>query len=311
MRGLRDPESYMPDAAAVAEIKAQIEAYNRARPAIYDACMKWAVIACAAYAVAALVLYNMISDMKQSGFILIVLGAGGYFLWTLMWRPMDRHQAALRARLFPSLFGFMDNVGYAKGVAPPFLHYVKTLGLVEYEDASNDDLITGRHEGMDFELLETELTVGHKNRKTVFKGLIFHFRLDRPFPGILVAAKRGNWLDRALGGLFSSGPGREIKSGNSRLDETHQFFTDNFGAARPVIDGPLISVLTWFGNEWHGGDVRIAITDEHGYLLLPSPHNYFELPGRERDMDYDRDARPLIHEMVTALSVAHAVRAVG
>jgi hypothetical protein len=311
MKTLMDPERYMPDEAALAEIQVQIDAYNKARPAVYDGCMKQAVIALVIYAAFGVLIcfYCIELGIKTKDFVYVAGGLllGAWGLWILMWSPMERHRAVLRERLFPKLFGFIEDVTYQKNPKPGFLRQVSELKLVQYATASNDDLIAGRHEGMDFALLETTLKVGNKNKDIVFRGLIFHFRLADPFPGMLVVAKRGGWLARTMKDFWRTGPNLEMSSGNRQLDESHQFYSDNRNAARPIIAGPLTSVLTWLGNEWHGGDVRIALSGEHGYLMLPSTHDYFALPGDSEDIVYKRHIQPLVRELVMALAVAHVV----
>jgi hypothetical protein len=306
-----DPERYMPGEDVVAEIQAQIDAYNKARPAIYDSCMKQALVALGIYGAfgALICFYCLKLGIEAKNFILVAGGLifGGIGLWALIWAPMEKHQAGLRDRLFPKLFGFIEDVTYQKKPKPGFLRHITELKLVRYQDAENDDLIAGRHDGMDFALLETKLTIGSKNKETVFRGLIFHFRLADPFPGMLVVAKRGGWWERTMKDFWRTGPSLEMSSGNRQLDESHQFYSDNRNAARPIIAGPLTSVLTWLGNEWHGGDVRIALSGEHGYLMLPSGHNYFSLPADHEDIVYKRHVQPLVRELVMALAIAHVV----
>lgn len=314
MQTLGDPDSYMPGEAAVAEIQRQIDDYNGARPAIYAACQRNTSIALTIYAgfvvMGCLYAAEFALPPKSWGLVFGLIALGGWGLYTLMWKPMASHQALLRDRLFPKLFGFIEDVSYQKNSKPDFLRHISDLKLVSYQDAENDDMIAGRHEGLDFAMLETKLTIGSKNKETVFQGLIFHFRLADPFPGMLVIAKRGGWWERTMRDFWRTGPNLEMSSGNRRLDESHQFYSDNTPAARPVIAGPLTSVLTWFGNEWHGGDVRIAMSGEHGYLMLPSDHNYFSLPDGAEDVGYERHVKPLVRELVMALSVAHFVRQV-
>ena len=316
MQTLKDPESYMPGEAAVAEIQAQLDGYNRERPTIYHQCMNWALVAVCIYGAFAVLIclyvrqFNL--EFKVLAYVVGGLALGGFFLWNFMWSPMAKHQAELRARLFPKLFGFVENATYQQGRKPNFLRHISELKLVAYGEAEADDLITGRHDGMDFELLETTLTIGSgKSKTTVFRGLIFHFRLANDFPGLLVAAKRGGWWERTMKELWRTGPNLEMKSENLRLDESHQFYSDNFAAAPPVILGPLTSVLTWLGDEWHGGDVRIALSGDSGYLMLPSTHDYFSLPGMADDVAYQRHVKPLVRELVLALAVAHVVRQVS
>jgi hypothetical protein len=311
MHVLMDPERYMPGTAAVAEIQAQIDDYNKARPAIHDTCMKQAIVALSIYGAFGLLIsfYCLQLGIEAKNFVIVAafLAGGGYLLWNFIWAPMEGHRTTLRDRLFPKLFSFIEDVSYQRKTKPGFLQHISELKLVRYQDAETDDLIIGRHEGMDFALLEAKLTVGSKNKETVFDGLIFHFRLADPFPGMLVVAKRGGWWEQTMKDFWRTGPSMEISSANRQLDESHQFYTDNRSAARPIIAGPLTSVLTWLGNEWHGGDVRIALAGEHGYLLLPSTHDYFSLPGGEEDVVYQRHVKPLLRELVMTLAIAHVV----
>lgn len=316
MPDLKDPDSYMPEAAAVIEIERAISDYNLARPAIYARCRRNAVIGMAVYGVFGVIVafnaWKFLDDGDGMGWVLGLLLLGGMGLYTVIWQPMERHQQDLRADLFPKLFGFIDGIRYQKNGKPGFLQQVNALKLAPHSGADNDDLISGRHEGLQFELLETELTRGSgRSKETVFKGLIFHFRLDKPFAGTLVAARGGGWFERTMRDFWRTGPSNELKSGNLRLDESHQFFSDNFAAAKPIIAGPLTSVLIWLGNQWSEGDARIALSGDDGYLMLPSTHDYFSMPAMGDDVVYDRHVRPLVRELVMALAVAHVVRAIG
>ncbi|MGV3551938.1 DUF3137 domain-containing protein [Rhizobium sp.] len=306
----------MPGEAAVADINVHIDAYNGQRPGIHQRCVTYAWIAMGVYCAVAGWLFILVFNLDTKGKAIGLVGGlaimGGYYLWGYVWKPLKDHQLTLRYRLFPQIFGFIEKVQYSHAYQPGFLDHLKRLKLIDFTSSENDDLIKGRHDGMDFELVETKLILGSgKNKETVFSGIIFHFRLETEFPGMLVAAKRGNWLQRAAREFWRAGSYDELSSGNRQLDETHEFRSDNFGAARPVIAGPLISVLTWLGNEWHGGDVRIALSHGDGYLMLPADRDYFRLPDLTQDVRYDWDVKPIVREMATLLAVAHVVRQVG
>lgn len=316
MQSLKNPESYMPGDAAVAEINGHIDEYNGQRPTIYQRCVVYAYLGMGVYCGVAAWLLFMIYHVDTKGKVIGLAGGlaimGGYYVWGYVWKPLKDHQLTLRYRMFPQIFAFIDKVQYSHAYQPSFLEHLKRLKLISFTSSENDDLIKGRHEGMDFELVETKLILGSgKHKETVFSGIIFHFRLESEFPGMLVAAKRGNWLQRATREFWRTGPIDELQSGNRQLDETHEFHSDNFGAARPVISGPLTSVLTWLGNEWHGGDVRIALWHNDGYLMLPAQRDYFSLPELTQDVRYDWDVKPIVKEMATLLAVAHVVRQVG
>lgn len=316
---MKSLESYMPGEAVVADIRRHIDMYNSERPGIYRRCTLTAWLLMGGYCVIlGLVLYAALGSLQSSkgdrlfGAILVFGVVGGIALWRFAWKPLRDHQLGLRYGLFPNVFGFIEDVRYAAGHEPSFLSDLKRLKLVEFTKTKNDDVISGVHDGMKFELVETQLTTGSgKSERTTFKGLIFRFRLAEAFPGLLIANKRSGWWERTMKEFWGTGPANEISSGNLRLDETHEFRTSNFSAAQPVIAGPLTSVLTWLGNEWHGGDVRIALSHDDGYLMLPTTADYFALPDLQYDVRYESHIKPLVREMVQLLTVAHAVRQVG
>lgn len=316
MQSLRDPESYMPGEAAVADINGHIDAYNAQRPSIHQRCVIFAYVAMSLYCVLAgallIAVYGEDTKGKAIGLVGGLAMVGGFALWNYVWKPLRDHQLTLRYRLFPQIFAFIDKVRYSHAYQPAFLEDLKRLKLVSFTSTENDDLISGTHEGMDFELVETKLIQGSgKNKQTVFAGVIFHFRLEEAFPGMLVAGKRDGWWQRTMREFWRTAHYDEMLSGNRQLDDSHEFRSDNFNAARPVIAGPLTSVLTWLGNEWHGGDVRIALWHRDGYLMLPSERDYFKLPDLTQDVRYDWDIKPIVKEMATLLAVAHVVRKVS
>lgn len=255
------------------------------------------------------------ADEKSRIFGLVAAGGfvAGWHVWNFAWKPVTDHQLTLRYRLFPVIFGFIERVQYSHGYEPAFLRDINEIKLVRFTSSENDDLLTGVHEGLDFEMIESKLNLGSgKNKETVFSGLILRFRLDRPFPGQLLAAKRSGWLERTWNEMWRVEPSDELLSGNRRLDESHAFRSDNPAAARPVIAGPLTSLLTWLANEWHaGGDVRIALCNDICFLLLPSGRDYFALPGISNDVDYRADIEPMIRDMTMLLAVAHLLKKIG
>jgi len=316
---IKSLDDYMPSEAAVADIQRHIDIYNEERPGIYQRCALTAWLLMGGYClIVGLILYATLGAMQTSkdsrlfGAVLVFGVAGGAWLWRYVWKPLRDHQLELRYSLFPNIFGFIEEVRYAAGHEPAFLDDLKRLKLVDFTKTKNDDVISGVHDGMKFELVETELVRGNgKNERTTFKGLIFRFRLAEAFPGLLVANKRSGWWERAMKEFWGTDSSNEIRSGNLWLDETHEFRTSNFSAAPRVIAGPLTSVLTWLGNEWHGGEVRIALSYDDAYLMLPTNVDYFALPDLQYDVRYESHVRPLVREMVQLLAVAHVVRQVG
>ncbi|MBL0373111.1 DUF3137 domain-containing protein [Rhizobium sp. KVB221] len=314
MASLDDPQNLMPDAARQAKIKAAIDEYNLERPGILKSCYTVAGLCMAGYvAVAGLLVigaFNLDEKHKLLGIVGGLLIFGGIKLWEFLMRPIKDHQLTLRYRLFPEIFGFIDGVSYSHGHAPGFIDEINAMKMVRFSSTENDDVITGTHDELYFELVEAKLVLGSgKHKETVFQGLIFHFRLDTPFPGLLFAAKRGNWLQEWVRETFGSS-GDMIASGNWEVDETHEFHTDNYSVARPLVEGPLASALVYLKREWSDGEARIALRNDECYLLLPSKQDYFALPDIHTDVAY-ADVTPMIREMAVLLAVAHLMKKVS
>lgn len=314
MDSLSDPEKLMPDLTRQERIRGAIDAYNAGRPGIMRNCHTMATLCMLAYAgISTLILaafWNIDEKHKLLAIVAAFLFFGGYKLWEWVTKPIRDHQLTLRYRLFPEIFAFIDGVAYSHGHEPGFLRDIDAMKMVRFSSTENDDIISGTHDGLFFELVETKLVLGSgKNRTTMFQGLIFHFKLDQPFPGLIYAARRGNWLQQWVGEMFGTDVDL-VASGDHDLDATYDFHTTNYSAGRKIVEGPLAKALHYLRREWYEGDVRIALKDDECFLLLPSKQDYFALPDIHTDVTYD-DVKPMIREMAVLLAVAHLMRKVG
>ncbi|MFM2281910.1 MAG: hypothetical protein RLZZ444_4141 [Pseudomonadota bacterium] len=307
---------YMPDAERRARAEAAIADYNVERPQILSSAYLQVAMYFGGYIIlAALLLYASYNqdDPKHRlfSFTGAILMIGAFYLWDFAWKPVKDHQMVLRYRLFPEIFGFVDQVDYNHGTEPWFIEGLKQLKLVRFTRSKNDDSLSGNHEGLDFSLVETSLVTGSgKHENTLFKGLIFHFPLDHPFEGTLIAARRGNWLQEMVRDLFGS---RDdvLECGDPEIDAFYEFRTTNFAAALPLVQGPLASALRYFSHDWREGDVLMALDGNACFLLLPSKKDYFALPSINEDVDFMRDAEPMIRDLMVLLALAHLVRKLG
>ena len=314
MDSLSDPQTLMPDAARQAKIVAAIDAYNVERPGILKSCYTTAILAMVVYVGFSVMLtigaYGIDEKHKAVGIVGGLLAFGGFKLWEFLWKPIHDHQLTLRYRLFPEIFGFIDGVSYSHGRAPWFLAEINTMKMVRFSSSENDDVLSGSHGGLSFELVEAKLILGSgKHKDTVFSGLILHFKLDTPFPGLLYAAKRGNWLQQWVREMFGTDVDL-VHANDPALDGIYDFHTNHFSAARPVVQGPLAQALHYLRNEWYEGDVRIALRNDECFLLLPSKRDYFALPDIHNDVSY-ADVTPMIREMAVLMAVAHLMRKMG
>lgn len=306
-----DEASIMPDAAAMEQIRAVIDEYNEKRPAAVKDMKGRRMMMLVPYgALCVMVLVGILMTMgwrKIFGYAAVAMGLIGYFLWRQANLPMERFRQTLRDRMLPVIFGFVDRIRYANGIAPAFMQTLPKPGLIRYDTAHYDDLVSGVYQGMDFTLGEIRLTTGGKNEQDVFKGVIVYFNPPHPFDGRLFAAKRLYGFKGFVDDLFGDRSLENIRSGFGELDATYDFRTDQPEKATPLVVGPVASALNYLAEAWPDDTVRLALAGGDAFLLVPTKKNFFELPGLHEDIDWERHVRPMIRDLVTLLAVAQLV----
>lgn len=309
-----DEASVMPDAAALETVHRAIEDYNRERPARERAMQNRVTIVMGSFVIVAgfvlLLLFN--SGMKDGfGVACGVTFFGGWMLYQHCLKPAREFQQSLRDRMLPVIFGFVERVQYSKGTTPRFMERFPKEALLKYANAIHDDAVSGIYENIRFMLSETELTTGGKNKTVLFKGVIFHFLRDSSFPGILAATKRPGSFQKFVENFFSTGPLNVIESGDPRADASHEFRTNNTTAAKPLVEGEMVSALDYLSGVWPTDVVRIALSGHECFLLVPSKKNFFELPDIAHDIGFDAHVKPMIRDLVTLLVTARLVSRIG
>ena len=315
MADLGDPEHWLPGEAALDVIRAEIAAYNAERPAIAGAQTRrvllmmggFAIVAAAALA-AAIASGNAVIAGIGIGFAIF----GGQFVWSKATAPARAFRQQLRNRLFPAIFGFIPEFRYTNGQPPRFLPGLERTGMLAWQSADHDDGFAGIHDGMAFELAETEFFTGSgKHKSSLFKGLIVHIRRQGSFGGLLLAQPKANALQRYFRDLFGKDL-RTVSSGLAAVDATHEFRTDREGPEQQRLSIEMAKALDWLSSFWGHGPVQIALSGDDCYLLLAGKQNHFELPHIDAgDIVFDRDILPLIKDMVTLLAVAHLINRIG
>ncbi|MCV9960700.1 hypothetical protein OIU34_02210 [Pararhizobium sp. BT-229] len=310
-----DEARVMPDAAALAKVKAAIDTYNAQRPGMLVGLWQRQINMLAPYAVIAgiivLAILMKVEQPKILGFVVPALIGGGYLVWREGTRPMREFRQTLRDRMLPLIFKFAGRLKYANGVAPRFMARLPNPGLVRFGMARHDDLVSGIYEGMDFTLSEVRLSTGGKSDKTVFDGVILYFNPTYHFPGRLYAAKRLYGVSGFIDDLFGDMSLQRISCGRADLDESHEFRTDRPEEAGPLVTGPIVSMLDYLGDEWPEGTLRLALVGADAFLMVPTSRDFFELPEMERDIDYENDVLPMIRDLVMLLAMAKLVSRIG
>jgi len=309
-----DEAAVMPDAAALETVHRAIEDYNRERPARELAMQQRVTVVMGGYVLIAgcflLLLFN--SGLRDGfGIACGVAFFGGWWAYQQCLKPAREFQQGLRDRMLPVIFGFVEQVQYSKGTSPRFMERFPKDALLKYANANHDDAVSGIYDTVRFMLSETELTTGGKNKTVLFKGVIFHFVREARFPGTLAATKRPGGFQKFVENFFSTGSLNVVESGDPRADASHEFRTSNTTAAKPLIEGELVSALDYLASVWRDDVVRIALSGHECFLMVPSKKNFFELPDIAHDIDFNRHVLPMIRDLVTLLVTARLVSRIG
>jgi hypothetical protein len=311
-----DIESFMPDAAAVEQIRRDLAVYEPEREkAIGQVAWRVPLFLAPVMLVAALLViaaWNIAPEGKQPiwGFISACAGiALCGMAYGLARKPAADTQQWLRDRILPIAFGFIDDLRYGHEVTPTsYSHLPKEVtGTADRQEF--DDVILGRHGDQWFEVFECNLTRGYgKTKETLFKGVVLAFRLDAPFPGKLIATRKPGGVAKWMRGLFGKGDLAEVTSGDGGLDYEYEFRTDQPDAAADLFKGNFRKGLSWVRDTWPGGSARVALSGDDGFLLLPSTTNFFELPDISVTLDYEAHIQPIAAQMASLIATASLLR---
>lgn len=311
---------FMPDEAAIAGIRLDIEAYEAQRKAAARS-VRWRVplYLCLLLAIVfglATVL-NLGADPYEQWFstLHVYLYLAGFLLsfavYVLASSAGGSLQASLRDKLLPTAFGFIEDVRLQKAVSPESFARLPRESVGDYNGSLFDDVISGSYDGFSFELYEAALwRRSGKVDAELFDGIIVAFDMVKPFDGILIATVRTNAVMSFFSEIFGSGL-KEIRSGVQELDMAYEFRTSNVDAAQPLVSGQMAQALTWLKEAWPGEPARLALKGKDGFLLLPHKKNFFELPASNVPLDYKTHIEPIIADMATMLAITALVRKIG
>ncbi len=315
-----EDHGFMPSEAVLAGIREDVARYEAERVQAHRA-VRWRVPVFLATAIAFVValahVLNGVADpferWTSAPHVFVYFGAAvaAIFIYGWAMRPATKLQQSFRERLLPIVFSFIDGMRYRKGAVPDSFARLPRETVGSFNRLHFDDVVSGQYAGFPFELYEASLS--QKSGKTtvaVFKGVVVSFALERPFPGVLVAARRSGVVTKFFRDFFG-GRLEELKTGLAELDETYDFRTNNTQAAQPLVTGRLPKALLWLAQAWPEQPARVALHDGDGYLLIPTARNFFELPGISVPLDYDTHVKPMIADMASLLATVALVRKIN
>lgn len=307
------PESEpVADGDAAAAIEQAIAAYNGEQAGVAEQVRKRTPLFVGGVIAGVVVLAVLFSQFSgDDGYfstahiIVYVAGFFGLFLALDLARgPAKILQQGLRDRVLPLTFSFLADPSYANAATPKSFDVLPRKVVGRFNRRSFGDVIAGTFEDTPIEVFEaTFKNKSGKTESTVFKGLVLSFALDHPFDGLLVAFRRSGDVVRWFRDLFS-GDLQTIDFVNPAIGEAFEVRTDNPDAARKLVDGSLAKALAFLRDTWPDGLPRLALSGQHGFVLLPTTKDSFELPGIGTPLDYRAHIEPIAHELRSLAAIA-------
>lgn len=295
-------------------IDQEIGAYNVARAPIAAEVKKrrWIALGGTAATVVVLTALAFLSSDSSAVSIfataaIFVFIAGGIFGWYWAEQPAAKTQDAMRERIFPVLFGMVEDMRYTRQQTPECYAGLPGAAIGSFRTSTFGDCIAGRYKGAKVELFEGLFTrKSNKTTTTVFQGVIVGFDLPQEFPATLVASARRFALVGAIGDAFSSL--KAMETGNAVLDGLYEIRTDDVAAALPLVQGDFARALGHLAASWNDNLPRVALAGWSGYVLLPSSKDWLELPSIFAELEFGKHVEPLLGELLHLLDTALEVR---
>lgn len=234
-----------------------------------------------------------------------------FFAWDAAEKPAKRLQQGLRDRILPHAFSFLENPAYAHAAQPQSAQYIPRQAIGTFNRSAYGDVISGAYDGVPLEIFEA--TFRHKAGKSdsiAFKGMILAVRLEKPFPGTLIAISKTGNVTRWFRDLF----------GNAM--ETHDFVDPAIGeafevrstngeATRKLLDGALAKALKFLRDTWPDGQPRLALNEGNAFVLLPSYKDFFELPKIGTPVHYAGHIEPMANELKSLAAIGALASRLG
>ncbi len=322
----------LPNAEVLAKVRAVIAEHNAERRSVI-ADLWWrrvwigggsaAGVLCCAYAMFSL-------SISLAEYLVLLPLAGMFWAWAQINKTVSQRLQRTQDVLLPAIFGFVDGFQFRQSGTPDVAASLARLDLVAFDVAGYDDIIDGSFDGVSFSLCEARLGLQKRGAPSSvvgqFRGVVLEVKLDTPFPGWLVARKKGG-----LPGQFESGFSARVSkdlyplsaddvrelwhahgailSGRAALDESHEFVTDNLAAAADVID-QVAKAIAFLSSSFDDDVVRLALDVDSCIVMLPSRHDFFELPNIYREMT-EAKVMPMLSDFVTLLEVAKLLSRIG
>ena len=314
-----DAAFFAPAPEAIEKLRRDIDAYVASRPTVAGRVWRRTLLVMGIYAAVAAVAVWFTLPVLMRGiddfFAIVslgVVGLAGIGAWIFARQPAYALQSGFREKLFPLVFGFVDDLKHTAGVKPACFDALPMDMTGMWNSKRFDDGLSGRFDGIDFELCEATLTfeVSSSTPDVAFHGLILAMELSKPFAGRFFVTRRLGKAAIWFRDTFKANGLKDLTSGDAALDAAYEFRTDNEAAASALLAGRLDKALAFIGESWPGDPIRLGLVGGHCFLLLPTVkgRDLFELPDVDERIEFDRHIAPMVADLGRILSIGRLAK---
>jgi len=214
----------------------------------------------------------------EIGGILVALGSGvaGFFTY-------KRVHGAFKQVLVGRTCDFLGLTFEEKDFSFP-LHRFHDVQLVrDYDRSHLEDRITGRHEGVGFELCEAKLEDRRRSNDkdksyeyvTIFDGLLFIFDFPKSFSGETLVTPDATWLGNMLVGSMKRG--ERVTLEDATFEDKFEVYSDDQVEARYLLTPRFMERLVALGEALDlDRPVSLAFSGDNLLIAARSSRGFFE-----------------------------------
>lgn len=259
----------------------------------------------ASVVIAVIVILALNSSGERDLYWVAAFVTGILGMFAVAWR-FSRVQKSVKAFLLDKTCGFLD-MGYRLEAPRAHLAAFESLRLLPHHNRSRvEDEITGELDGVDFHVMDAKLSrrSGKKNR-TVFRGVLATYQVDRPFVGTTIVARDKGWLGKLFEG--SSDRLERIELADEDFERRFDVYSDSPRESRDLLDQTMVERLKSLSESFGGGRLAVAFRERQVLASINRKKDLFEAGSMFQPLDDPRRVQAIVDDIGFALSVADAL----
>ena len=258
----------------------------------------------AALLITAIVILALSSSGERDLYWVAAFATGIVGMFAAAW-SYSRVQKSVKAFLLEKTCGFLD-MGYSLEAPRTHVEAFKSLQLLPFHHWSKvEDEITGELDGVDFHVMDAKLSRrSGKSNRTVFRGVLATFQVERPFAGITIVARDKGWLGKLFEG--SGGRFQRIEFEDDDFERRFDVYSDSPPDSRALLDRVMVERLKSLSDSL-GGRLAVAFNDRRVLASVNRKKDLFEAGGLSQPLDDPRRVQAIVDDIGFALGVAEAL----